>query len=282
MTVKKSQNKIFLTGILVTIASISAKAQKNDYEDISLKGHVKTMVEIKSYATDSVVFNGDGKVTEVWSLNDGQWNLSNEIAYDRYQNKVVYKEFYDSELSAYYEFSYDVKNNLLETKYFLADNSLMSSISYNYNETGKLVLEEYKNPDGTVYETVTYTYNAEGLCSERTDKYGSVANVYDAQGRVIEENSVFQDLFEKKPMLTSRTFTYNSAGQNIGWITKDKKGKVMVTSTSTYDEMGNYTGGTWVTKDENLSFVYTYEYDENGNWTKYDGATLTERRFTYY
>ncbi len=281
MTAKKSQLKIFLTGILITVTAVHLTAQ-NDYDDISFKGPIKTVVTVKSYATDSMVFNRNGKVTEVWSLTDDTWNIAVTIGYDVNQNKIELKLFYDSEVSSYYKFTYDAKNNLVEGNYFSWDNSLLSFVSYSYGEAGNVVLEEYKNADGTVYENVTYSYNAEGLCSERTDIYGSVASVYDAVGRVIQEKNVLIDMYAKKPIVTSATYSYDSAGQRSGWISRDEKGKVLVTATSTYDEMGNYTGGTWVSKDENLSFTYSYEYDEKGNWTTYDGATLERRRFTYY
>jgi len=295
MISKNFRHISFLTASLF-FSSINLIAQ-DDYDGYVFKNQVASVRTINDYSNDSLVFNRDGKVTEVWTeiwiketSDFNGWELIRTLKYDEYGNKAEYRAFSGNRLYEYYIFKYDEKNNLIERTYFLLGDILLGDIEekriYTYTEKNQLLTEEYYQNDELLVD-VRYTYNEKGLLSKTESSRATYEYTYDSYGRIIEEKAHTTDLNGKTHDYIT-TNKYNDYGRLVEQIAKNKKGKVLSSISYTYDKAGVCSSYTITRKKKSLVHTVVYEYDAMGNWIKQitrdsiEDLITNERIITYY
>lgn len=263
-----------------------AQNSKNDVEDKSLKGKVKSLREISYYIINKIssvekksiidgknvlmLFNKEGYFTETTSYN--------------IDNSIKHKNIY----------TYNNKKRHTETKRVDEKGILLTKYIPIYNEKGQKIEYYHYNPKGEVTQKSTFSYDEKGNLINKT--------TFDAKGEKLHEDNLKynnNNLFIGNSFIS---FAYNEK-QNNEYIYDDNNRKIK-SSSSFYDIDNNLVSKVDFDYNENedviklrildekerpmTSLKFEYIYDKYNNWTKrtimnsFTSTETTEREITYY
>lgn len=286
--------------ILILILTISCKSinqnfknDKNDLQNLDLKGHVKSCHETIYEAVEELgkilkgekkngneltdifySFNKKGYLTESRKF-DYSGNICWIETYSYYKNdlKVMYN-LLDGQNKIYLSFTYkyDPSGQLIEEvrqDYF--QNSKYK-INYKYNPNGKLVEESwYYDKADSINFKVNYTYDDNGNLIEekKTHQDGRIFDYYNTYRYDKSNNEIEHNVFKPDGRLDYRTtYTYNRSSIVLEKMMYNSEGKLTDKSIFSYKKNGkiieedfrNYQHNTWVKSID--------QYDKYGNLIK--------------
>lgn len=246
-------------------------AQRNDWEELELKGKVKE-VTIKEYRAHEAFgelqkddllwsrqyqFTADGMLSmSLRGQGTSEYDLIATYTYSDNERLIEYQGTQSGKEITTYTNSGDIKRVTL----YNADGIEYQRKEYTYNEKNQLVEVAYYSKDNGLYRIMEYIYDAAGHVYKEKAKEtnGEIDKeyhyAYDEQGRKIREEK------------------YNGDGamQNVKIYSYDKEGNIATIF------------------DENQKICeYTYQYDSKGNYTEayYKSRTycsIAERTIVYY
>ncbi len=294
---------IFLSSFINLKNGNTNPVDKNDLNDLKLKGKVKSLKESEYFAFDSggttiralsmeskksYIFDKKGKSIEFIKYNSNNHILSRYIYnYDSNGNKIQDIEYSYSKLSKKIE--YNLKDKTSEGFEFGSENE-GSKLKNKYDNQGKLIEENYYDQLGNLGERDVYKYDEKGNFIEV--KYimpdGSYPRKlefkYDTNNKMIEDNYYFSD----DSIMSGTLYKYDEKGNQIE-RRSNTPNTIPQISIYKYDSIGNMLEWDSYYKSKiGRIYTYKYEYDKNYNWIKRttfnNGVpkSITEREITYY
>ena len=276
--------------------SIDTYEIKNDLEEMSLKGKVKSIKEI-SYK----IFHQKGKYIksekgrEDNSGNDKltsfniNGNITVDIDYDSNENitsKVIYK--------------YDSKGHKIEGVLYNSNGNIVSKSIYKNDINGNVIEYINYNPNKSINNRVTYEYDDRGnkikdeMYLRENHKYGLFTYKYDSRGYLIEYGLYLRDankLEDSNLYLESLAIYKNDVdGNRVETKSSQPPEKLRdelyfqynrnedVIDTKIYNPKGNLIS----------RISYKYKYDEQNNWiekAQFNNGSpmfILERKIQYY
>ncbi len=270
---------------VASLVSCNKSAVKTDWEEMNLKGDVKSYWEREytAYAGESgkaekdrlvksikFTFNKDGYLSEVdWFDSDAD-TIQKVISEFDNTGRPIIKHRYDEfgRLSSSSYFTYDEKGRLLNTEFRDA-----------YEATIMIEATEYN--DENLIETTTQTVpkNGENIVTQRVIRQMT-------KNGLPKETKVYN---EKKELINYRKETYNEQEQLVAFkvYASDEQTEIL-SAQFEYDNWGNVVKQQANGEEEYKTQTYKYIFDSKKNWTSVanygDGEVqgLTEREIEYY
>jgi len=294
MKIYISQTPLILLSFLLFIGfSNETYSQKNDIEEMNLKGKVKSL---KKDSYEVIKKNGEihkGKIvieyeskqyfifdTKGNKIEEGSYKYETDgsiitytYKYNDKGNKTEKKKYYiDGGLETKYIYKYDDIGNLIEESDYFQENRINNKQTYKYNDKGNLIETNYSNSTGMKTKQ-TYKYdNKENLIEEIYSTSFSVSSgyegyetkyiyKYDSKGNEIEKEFYTDGRFEVKT-----TYKYDDKGNITEDGMYDSFGKSLGENQYKYDDKGNKIE--WNYKNSlygGLKGKVTLKYDDKGN-----------------
>ncbi len=304
---------ILLSFILFIGFSTNIYSQKNDIEEMNLKGKVKSLKKITYEVINKNneihkgeisknpsshlyhVFNKDGFNTEVYNYDTSNSELifdtKNTFVYD-YENRLKKKSTsLDGNLFSEKNYIYDGRGNLTEMTEYNSLGKLLRTNKYIYDDKGNKINEIDFRPDGSLQYKSIYKYDDQGNKIEWS-WYDSDLNLiykwkykYNDKGYFIWSKRYYSN--GKSDLKT--TYKRNSNGIMIEW--KNFQNGVLIGKENYKDdERGNLIEQI-ISEQFGLDkkiITCKYTYDKNNNWIKRINSldkkpmSITERTIEYY
>ena len=282
---RKKFSLLFCASVAASLISCNKSTIKTDWEEMNLKGDVKSYWEREytAYAGESgkaekgrlvksikFTFNKDGYLSEVdWFDSDAD-TLQKVISEFDQTGRPIKKRRYDEfgRLSSCSYFTYDEKGRLLNTEFRDTDEATIMIEATEYN-------------DENLIETTTQTVpkNGENIVTQRIIRQM-------AKNGLPKETKVYN---EKKELINYRKESYNEQEQLVAFdvYASDEQTKIL-SAQFEYDTWGNVVKQQANGEEEYKTQTYKYIFDSKKNWTSVatygDGEVqgLTEREIKYY
>jgi len=284
---------ILLSLLLFIGFSNETYSQKNDIEEMNLKGSVRSL---KKQTYDVVVKKGEihkGKIvieyeskqhfifdTNGNKIEEGSYKYEIDESINKYTykyndkgNKTEKKKYYPGGvLETKYIYKYNDNGNLIEESDYFNENILNNKYTYKYDDTGNLIETNYSNPTGMKTKQ-TYKYDErENLIEKIYYTSFSVSSgykgyetksiyKYDSIGNEIAKENYMDGKFTEKV-----TYKYDDIGNMTKENLYDSFGKTLGESQYKYDVKGNKIE--WSYKNAlygGLEGKVTFKYDDKGN-----------------
>ena len=280
---RKNFSILFCALAVASLVSCSKSTVKTDWEEMNLKGDVKSYWEREytAYAGESgkaekdrlvksikFTFSKNGYLSEVdWFDSDADTIQKVVSEFDE-TGRPIKKRRYDEfgRLSSCSYFTYDEKDRLLNTEYRDADEATLMVETTEYN-------------DENLIETTTQTVprHGENVVTQRVIRQMS-------KDGLPKETRVYN---EEKELINYRKETYDSNQQLVAFkvYASDELTEILSVQLE-YDQWGNVTKQQ--ASEEYKTQTYKYIFDNKKNWTSLatygDGEVqgLTEREIEYY
>lgn len=237
--------------------------------------------------------NEKGKPTyEVWFYKNGDTVAFFNYKYDKNDNLIQEKKYYEKDDYTVRNFKYDKNNKLKSTIYYSSDDpNLYSYSEFVYDENDNLIQSQDFNDDGETYGT-KYTHYPNGKIKEVISyspfkviekdnkrtlfKDGTGYNkldrkfIYNENGDVIEIQSYDGEFYsETAPKMKGKILKEYLNGLLVKETTLNRVGKIERYTSYSYNKENQKTNEKYFVPEypeNNLS--YEYYYDENGNQVK--------------
>ncbi len=282
---RKKFSLLFCASVVASLVSCNKSTIKTDWEEMNLKGDVKSYWEREytAYAGESgkaekgrlvksikFTFNKDGYLSEVDWFDSDVDTIQKVISEFDQTGRPIKKRRYDEfgRLSSCSYFTYDEKGRLLNTEFRDADEATIMIEATEYN-------------DENLIETTTQTVpkNGENIVTQRIIRQM-------AKNGLPKETKVYN---EKKELINYRKESYNEQEQLVAFdvYAPDEQTKIL-SAQFEYDTWGNVVKQQANGEEEYKTQTYKYIFDSKKNWTSVatygDGEVqgLTEREIKYY
>jgi hypothetical protein len=197
------------------------------------------------------------------------------------------------------EYIFNLKGNLVETKYFDDKENLRGKASFVYDEQGNLTEENNYKADGYRFGSTYYKPDVVNKKREKSRSFSDGTKIdksiqlFNTQKKLIEVQ-IFSGADNKLSVKEERK--YDAKGNLTKVIRSSEQFGVMSETTYQYDDKGNpieeiiYSFKTKSSEVEHTEkMFYTYTYDAKGNWIskacyEIDNKNITsiiEREITY-
>lgn len=267
------KKKLLIIACLLPLFAANSVAQiKTDWEEMNLKGKVKSLKETECYISskDSVDCAAFYAAFLRCELDyDKLISLVDSVCGDKIKHYDKYYEF-DS-LGHYvipwegtsFRYQYDNQGRMLE-KIMEVDGVLIDTVTYKYNNNGQLTDEKQGN------EATHIVYDNHGNVVEKITKIGDsvvefVKIKYDRQGGPRKAKGLGRDYFYKNPYhFVNKN---DSHGNEIFSLRKDKYSKKKTITHYVYDENDSVVGVRGIVKYRDLETGdsnYGQVIDSNG------------------
>lgn len=253
------KKKLLIIACLLPLFAANSVAQiKTDWEEMCLKGKVKSLKEVNCLFVlgDSIDYD------TIWSLFqncdldfDKLCCLANSLENETNTIKTIYREF-DS--SGFFISPFDG-----------------ACMIYQYDNQGRIT-EKTKRINGMPDVITTYEYDEKGLVEREKKRLEERVTVYDKQGNVIEEtyyneagNLVFCEQYKfdeqgrRRKLICKGTrllvIEYDSKGNEIYSCCKDKNFKRIKKTHYVYDENDSVISMNQKVKEKYINLDFDYE-----------------------
>lgn len=229
--------KIITCCLLIIIANFNLHAEppeKRGWKELSLKGKVKSCIEISLKKDGSVYYKRAYRFDE-------KGNAIEETVYSNTDGNVM----------RLIKFKYDINGNIVEKSALKPDNTLVYKHSYKYNTDG-IFIEDTEFDRNNAITSVVKNANIPD----------SIKNKYNKRGMLLENNTYWKNKSERK------IFLYDSANNLIERKYFSAKDSLIFKTTHKYDEKGQTIEDIYYKSADSINYKYTYAYDEKGNNTE--------------
>ncbi len=201
--------------------------------------------------------------------------------YDSNNNMTKESQYYSGTISSWTDYFYDSDQNLIDSKYYLSNGTLVDRNVYEYDLDNKLIKRTRRYGGGVI--VTDYSYDSNDRLIEES-KYGEkITYSYDSQGNLIEKiwiNTLNQEVKKRN------IYEYDSSNNLVKW-TFDDNTEVTRVHTYEYDSSNNLTKYIFYFNNQEYE-IHTYYYDIENNLIEYEREYKDENctiqcyvRYTY-
>ena len=272
--------------LLLFLLSACVPKKKNDWQNLSLQGKVKQIVELQYRAVEQF-----GKAEKGDLYREAGWDmimLFNEQGY--YQN-ISYMDSHGNEVGTV-NYIYNAQNELIEENNYDAEGNFSDKNIYSYDEKRRVNQVMGVNRDGGLTGSVLTEYD-DKMKQQTVASYNARGKLLYKELRTVDKNGfpLETKIYDAENNLVNhRKERFNSAGLREKLTVFSSEGNVLMEISFKYDKQENLISQEGI--DENgeayLPVRYEYLFDKQGNWTKrfeYVGVKPTfilERQIEYY
>jgi hypothetical protein len=284
----KNFHTLFFTFFVIMISS----AQKTDWDEMRLKGKVKTMTKTEFKATDS---NGVVKKLYAGSLVTYTFNDSG------FQTKMTRFDPHTKEIDETSEYLYDDAGKLKKIQLKNQTGQIQWTHQFYYDDKNNQVADTIVKENNKISMVYRYSYNEQGRRNEMNgygmktdgdpDHFLKETYQYDSNGNRTEEKEQFYEN-GKESSVTTKTYSYDPKTNQLKYKTYDSQGAYSLggadKTTYLYDKNGLLTGSTWGNMKGSVASKSIYKVDDHGNWieeTTYEKkvpVSVTVREIEYF
>jgi len=237
--------------------------------------------------------NKKGKPTyEIWFYKNGDTVAYFNYKYDKNDNLIQEKKYYEKDDYTVRNYKYDNNNKLKSTIYYVSDDpNLYSYSEFVYDKNDNLIQSQDFNDDGETYGT-KYTHYPNGKIKEVVSyspfkiiiknnkrtllKDGTGSNKLDAKffynenGDVTEILSYDGEFYKNnEPQIKGKKRKEYVNGLLVKEITLNKTNKIEKFISYSYNKQKQKTKENYIVpKNPDINLSYEYYYDNNGNQIK--------------
>ena len=158
----------------------------NNYtKDLSLYFKEKFSYNNLNYLTNYFLYNSEGELEE---KSNYQYNENGKM------KEAIFNSNTEYGLNGKYEYKYNDKNELIESKYFSLEGVIEDYSTFGYDKNGNLVLSNHFNDNGDLIKRTIYKYNDKNKLIEEADYNNKdiivkfKKNQYDQFGNIYKQN----------------------------------------------------------------------------------------------
>ena len=271
---------------LLLLLSACVSKKKNDWQNLSLQGKVKQIVELQYRAVERF-----GKVEKGDFYREEGWDMVILFNEQGYFLNISYINASGEEVGSA-DYTYNTQNELIEEKNYDAEGNFSDKNIYSYDEKRRVNQVIGVNSDGGLTGSVLTEYD-DKMNQQTISSYNVRGKLLRKELRTVNKKGfpLETKIYDaENNLINYRKERFNSNGLREKLIVYSSEGTVLMEVSFKYDKHENLLSQEGVDEkgEAFLPVRYEYLFDKQGNWTKrfeYVGDKPTfilERQIEYY